>query len=248
MKTLIYAHRGASKDYPENTMIAFKKALEMGAEGIELDVQLSKDNIPVVIHDEQLKRTTNGNGFVKDMPLKKLKELDAGSWFNTKFNKETIPTLEEVLVWIKDKPMELNIELKNNIIDYEEIEKIVYELVKKYGMEKEVIFSSFNHCSLKRLLEIDKNIDVAPLQSARMIQPWQYAKEMGAKSMHIRFTSLSQKIIKGFHKEEVKIRTYTVNRSFLMRQFFKWNIDAIMTDVPKKALEVRDNKKRCWLW
>ncbi|OZM58673.1 hypothetical protein CIB95_03640 [Lottiidibacillus patelloidae] len=248
MKTLIYAHRGASKDYPENTMIAFKKALEMGAEGIELDVQLSKDNVPVVIHDEQLKRTTNGSGFVKDMSLKELKELDAGSWFNSTFNKEKIPTLEEVLVWIKDTKLELNIELKNNIIDYEKIEKIVYELVKKYGMETEVIFSSFNHCSLKRLLEIDEHINVAPLQSARMITPWKYAKGMGATSMHIRFTSLSQKTIEGFHKEELKVRTYTVNRSFLMRQFFKWNIDAIMTDMPNKALEVRDNKKRCWLW
>jgi glycerophosphoryl diester phosphodiesterase len=248
MKTLVFAHRGASKDYPENTMIAFEKALETGAEGIELDVQLSADNVPVVIHDENVKRTTNGTGFVKDMSLEKLKKLNAGSWFHPQFQSETIPTLEEVLIWIKDTPMQLNIELKNNIVDYENIEKIVYELVKKYGMEQEVIFSSFNHCSLKKLLELDSKIEIAPLQSARMIEPWNYAKEIGAKSMHIRFTSLSQKTIKGFHRENLKVRTYTVNRSFLLRQFYKWGIDVIMTDVPQKALEIRDNKKRYWLW
>jgi glycerophosphoryl diester phosphodiesterase len=248
LKTLIYAHRGASKTCPENTMCAFKKAQEVGAEGIELDVQLSKDNIPVIIHDEQLKRTTNGAGFVKDFTLKELKKLDAGSWFSSQFKDERIPTLEEVLKWIKNTNIELNIELKNNIIDYEGMEKIVYGLAKKYDMEKRVIYSSFNHESLQKLLKIDRSLQIAPLQSARMVEPWEYAKKLGATSMHIRFTSLSANTIKSFHKQGLKVRTYTVNRTFWMRRFFFWKVDALMTDYPEKALNVRDNKRRCWLW
>jgi glycerophosphoryl diester phosphodiesterase len=248
LKTLVFAHRGASKHYPENTMIAFKKAHEIGAEGIELDVQLTKDNVPVVIHDEHVKRTTNGTGFVKDFTLEKIKKLDAGSWFAPKFHNETIPTLEEVLKWIKDTPLQLNIELKNDEVDYEGLEKIVYHLVKKYELLDRVIFSSFDHYSMQKLLKIDTSLNVAPLQSSRMVEPWNYAKNLGAKSMHIRFTSLNEKTIKAFHKHDIQIRTYTVNRSFWMRKFISWGIDAIMTDMPEKALQVRDSQKRSWLW
>ncbi|CAG0947487.1 partial Glycerophosphodiester phosphodiesterase, partial [Anaerolineae bacterium] len=96
-KTLIIGHRGGSAYTPENTLSAFNHALELGADGIELDVTLTKDNVPVVIHDDKVDRTTNGHGLVKDLMLDQIKQLDAGSWFNEKFRGEKIPTLAEVL-------------------------------------------------------------------------------------------------------------------------------------------------------
>src|SRR5687767_9211054 len=98
--TYIFAHRGSSKDCPENTMAAFKKAYQDGADGIELDVQLSKDGIPVIIHDEKLDRTTNKKGNVFSYAYNELTKADAGSWFSKTFAGEPVPSLQELLEWI----------------------------------------------------------------------------------------------------------------------------------------------------
>ncbi len=112
MAPIIYAHRGASKAAPENTMPAFELAAKQGADGIETDVQLTKDQIPVLIHDENVRRTTDGIGFVQDYTYKELQELDAGSWFSSTYSNTTIPTLDQLLAWNKKKKLKLNIELK----------------------------------------------------------------------------------------------------------------------------------------
>src|SRR5699024_9996871 len=114
MFTKVFAHRGASGHAPENTMPAFHLAYQMVADGIETEVHLTKDKIPVLFHDEQVKRTTNGRGFIKDMTVKHLKTLDPGSWFSTRFSGTTITTLEEFLSWVKNKPLRINIELKKS--------------------------------------------------------------------------------------------------------------------------------------
>lgn len=111
--TKIIAHRGSSALAPENTMAAFELAYEQGAEGIETDVHLTKDNIPVLIHDENVKRTTNSTGYIKDYTFDQLKQFDAGSWFSVKYAGSTIISLEEFLNWFQDKALCLNIELKN---------------------------------------------------------------------------------------------------------------------------------------
>src|SRR5688572_22374319 len=103
-------------------MSAFKLAYEMDADGIELDVQLTKDLVPVIIHDESVKRTTGVKRYINDLTIKEVKQLDAGKWFSQKFREEQIPTLEEVLEWIAPTGMLLNIELKNNINPYEGME------------------------------------------------------------------------------------------------------------------------------
>src|SRR5690554_3028185 len=111
--TLIFAHRGASYHCPENTMASFMKAARLNADGIELDVQLSSDHIPVVIHDFTLHRTTSGYGNVNKKTVVELKTLDAGSWFSPTYQNETIPTLNEVLKWAKNTKLLVNIELKS---------------------------------------------------------------------------------------------------------------------------------------
>src|SRR5699024_4421001 len=117
---------------------------QMGADGIETDVHLTKDKIPVLFHDEQVKRTTNGRGFIKDLTVKQLKTLDAGSWFSTRFSGTTITTLEEFLSWVKNKPLRINIELKNNKIDYQHLESKVYEMVEAFQLQERTLYSTFN--------------------------------------------------------------------------------------------------------
>ena len=117
-KPLNIAHRGASTIAPENTIAAFRKALEVGAGGLEFDVHFSKDGVPVIIHDEKLERTTNCHGLVQDLNLAELQALDAGSWFSTEFAGVSIPTLDQVLDEYHSSDLVLNIELKNDIISY----------------------------------------------------------------------------------------------------------------------------------
>ena len=152
------AHRGASAYYPENTMSAFKAAVDMKADMIELDVLLSKDNIPVVFHDERLDEKTNGSGLVCDHTLSDLKKHDAGSWFDTKFKNERIPTLREVLEFSRNRIL-VNIEIKPEVVTEKEesgIVKLVLNLVEELGMEEVVMISSFDYRVLERLSKREK--------------------------------------------------------------------------------------------
>ena len=135
ISTQIFAHRGSAGTHPENTMSAFREAERVGSEGIELDVQLSKDGEVVVIHDEELSRTTNGNGFVKEYTLNQLKKLDASHTFFKQVGIQRIPTLTEVLEMYTHNNMFLNIELKNSIFFYPGMEEKVIALVRKYNLQ-----------------------------------------------------------------------------------------------------------------
>lgn len=240
--TKIFAHRGASKVCPENTMAAYQKAFEMGADGLEIDVHLTSEGIPVVIHDETVKRTTNGKGYVKNMTLAELQQLDAGSWFSPAFYRERILSLEELLQWICTTPLLLNIEFKNNKINYEDLELKVYELVNAYGMKERTIYSSFNHYSLALMRSMDPAVDIAPLYSAALYEPWNYAKSFGAASVHPQFKCLPPVILEKLHQNGFSVRPYTVNQEKWLHYFFKWNVDAVITDVPDVALAVRNGE------
>lgn len=150
----IMAHRGWSGKSPENTLAAIKLAVnEPSISAIELDVQLSKDGIPVIIHDFTVNRTTNGDGFVKDLTLKKLRSLDAGSWFASNFDGEKIPTLEEVLQTVNGKKS-LNIELKVAGDIYAGLEEKVIELIKIFQVEKDVMITSFDHRRIQKVSKL----------------------------------------------------------------------------------------------
>ena len=173
-----FAHRGFKGQYPENTMLAFRKAIEAGADGIELDVHLTKDNELVIIHDEKLDRTSDGSGLVKDKTLAELKKLNLSKLYPD-YQIQEIPTLAEYFDFAKDLDITSNIELKNSIIDYQGIEKEVCKLINDFGIKDKIIISSFNHDSLVRVKEIDKNISCGVLESSRLYKPWEYVKELG---------------------------------------------------------------------
>ncbi len=153
-----FAHRGYSGKYPENTMLAFRKAVEAGADGIELDVQLTKDGVPVIIHDELVDRTTNGKGRVKEMTLDELRQLDASYIYAGQYGVTRIPTFREYCEFVRDLPITTNIEMKTGIFEYLGIEEKVLDMIREFHLEDKVIISEY--CEFVRDLPITTNIEM----------------------------------------------------------------------------------------
>ena len=239
IETKIFAHRGSAGTHPENTMVSFRAAERAGADGIELDVQLSRDGELVVIHDEKLDRTTNGNGYVKDLTLKELKGLDASVHFKGKAGPEKIPALHEVLDMFTRNNMLLNIELKNGVFMYEGMEEKVIELVHAYDLQDRVILSSFNHYSLVRVFQLAPHIETAPLYRDGLYMPWVYAKAIGARAIHPNKLAAPDPIIVEAMKNGIQVRPYTVNSEKQMLRLFSLNCSAFITDYPAKAVSLK---------
>lgn len=166
-----YAHRGASGYFPENTMLAFEKAVSLGSTGIETDIQMTKDGVLVLIHDERVDRTTDGTGYVKDYTYKELLKLDAGSYVSEEFKGLKVPTLEELLQFASHNELKLDLELKSNIILYDGIEEKTVDLINKYNMNHRVTVSSFNHYSLMKIKRISKKTKIGLLYMTGLVHP-----------------------------------------------------------------------------
>ena len=227
-----YAHRGFSSRYPENTILAFKEAIKIGANGIELDVHKSKDNVLVVIHDEDIIRTFKGAGEVKDYTLKELKEFKCRKKGFEDNDECVIPTLEEVLKLLVDNEIKLNIELKTDVIHYENIEKDTIDLVNRYKMSHRVVLSSFNYESLKICKKIDSRFKTAALYDRRRKDIVSYAKSIKVDAINPRLDLASKKLIKEAHKEGLKINVFTINNKWFMKRLIKMGVDGIFTDKP----------------
>lgn len=233
----VIAHRGASFYAPENTMAAFEKAVEMRADMIELDITLTKDGEIVILHDEDLKRTTNGSGIAHRMPLKELQKLDVGSWYSEKFREERIPTLETVLEWAKDK-ISLNIEIKPEAVtdDVEGgIEEKALQLVQKYGMEKYVIFSSFDLRAVERIKKAAPRVPAAVLyhySTAGKKGPVDLVNNCRADGFNIDRRYLSNRWINELNENNIPIWVYTVNKESQMKSLIRRGVSGIFTDRP----------------
>ncbi len=240
MESRIVAHRGASKYAPENTMPAFQLAYEMQADGIETDVQLTQDGIPILIHDESLQRTTGVKGFVKNYTLEELQKLDAGSYFSPKFTGSKLITLKVFLEWASNKTLYLNLELKNSKIDYIDLEHKVLQLLKKYQLKERTTISSFNPASIKRLRELDQSLDIALLRSKKHENLTEYAVSLGATSLHIHYRLLNHHLIEESKNQNLPLRVYTVNRRSSIIKCLRQQCDAIITDIPDKAMKIKN--------
>ncbi|MFC7394778.1 glycerophosphodiester phosphodiesterase [Scopulibacillus cellulosilyticus] len=236
MSTKIFAHRGYSSKYPENTMPAFLAAYKCGAHGIELDVQLSQDGVPVIIHDEAVNRTTNSKGLVKELTASYLTKLNAGKRFKWLSRKATIPTLEEVLDWMSKTNLILNIELKNSVFPYKGMEEIVIKMVHDYHLASRTVYSSFNHDSLFKIHKIDSAAETAPLYKKSIPVPWEYAKSIHASAIHPHYRNVTKELIETTQQHQIQVRAYTVNQTKLINRLISWKINGIITDDPKQAL------------
>ncbi|WP_203361803.1 glycerophosphodiester phosphodiesterase [Bacillus sp. REN10] len=237
--TLIFAHRGYSATAPENTMMAFEAAKEAGADGIELDVQMTKDGYLVVIHDEKVDRTTNGKGYVKDWTWNEMKQLQASYKFMNLPSTPTIPLLTDVFHWMMTNAIICNIELKNNECLYPGMEEKVIELIRQYGYERRVILSSFNHYSLAHVHRLAPDIQTAILYSSHLYMPWKYAAAIGASAIHPNIRTVNSSIIKHSAASGIAVRPYTVNKEKQMEWLIRQGCSAFFTDDPKKAVNLR---------
>lgn len=233
MKTVLnIAHRGFCSQYPENTMLSFRKAYELGVDGVETDVQLTKDHVPVIMHDEALDRTTDGKGLLADYTLKELREMDAGIKFGQEYKGLKIPTLDEFLDFYKDKNQLINLELKNSIIHYENLEEIVFSKLKEYSLEKNTIISTFNHYSLVKCRKLQPDIKLGLLYWDCIYRPEIYAATVGVDYLHPEFNSLDSTIVSDAHAAGFGINAYTVDSEKDIEKMISLGIDAVITDCP----------------
>ena len=237
------AHRGASYYAPENTMASFQLALEMNADMIELDVTLSRDNIPVVFHDRTLSRTTGGKGNIRKYLLRELHELDAGSWFSESHKNLRIPTLEEVLIWSSGK-IALNIEIKKEAVDGNHtfgIVELISKMVSDFKMTDQVVISSFSKEALAR------SRNVAPgISTAHLVNPYSWGttralhlmKRLGATGLNIKPRQMKPKLMDMAILENIPVWVYTVDDEDEMKTVIKKGATGIFTNKPDRLAEV----------
>ncbi len=224
---LIVAHRGFSAIAPENTLSAFKSAIRLKADMIELDVQSTKDGTPVVIHDSKVDRTTNGTGKVKNFYLWSLRELDAGSWFDSKYKGEKIPTLEEALKFINGK-IPVNIEIKSSSI---KITEKVIATVYEADMEEKVLISSFDPRVLRKIKRLKVQIPTGFLYHYPVyFNPVKTLENLGAAVFIHNFKFTTPKLVKKIHDAGFKIFVYTVNKPTDIKKMINFGVDGIITD------------------
>ncbi|GAB6150009.1 glycerophosphodiester phosphodiesterase [Clostridium novyi] len=233
-----FAHRGFSGKYPENTLLAFEKAIELGVDGIELDVHLSKDNEMVIIHDENVSRTTNGEGYIKDLTYEEISKLDASYIYTGQYGFNKIPTLREYFELVKDKDVITNIELKTNIFEYPGIEQKVWELIQEYHLESKVIISSFNHFSVMRMRKIAPMLEYGLLSETWLIDAGNYVNNLGIKYYHPIFRNLTDEIVKEIHQYGIKINTYTVNTEEDIKDMISKDINIVISNFPDLVKEI----------
>jgi len=239
-KPVIFAHRGASANAPENTLAAFKLAVRLGMKAIELDTMLSRDGIPVVIHDHSLERTTDGHGLVSDHDLSDLLQLDAGQWFSDQCEGEKIPVLREVLEGITPNIL-INIELKNYHAPHDALTETVIKLVDELDRWDSILFSSFLPINLRLIRKRKPEAKIALLCPSG-IEGWFFRSSiylrLSPEIIHPAERNVDSKFIEREHSRGRRVHVWTVNDKVRARELFINGVDGIFTDEPAAMLEV----------
>ena len=242
----IFAHRGFSSQYPENTMTAFRKALEAGADGIEFDARLTADGQIVIMHDPTVDRTTNGKGKVRNLSFAEIRKLDAGLKKGMVFENERVPMLEEVLAEFGGKLL-LNIELCNyDEGDERALANETVELIEKYDLIDSVIVSSFRFNNLVYVKDMNPGIScgLLALQGIKGFLARNLLNHsVSVDAVHPYYTDVSEKLIRREQQCGRKVRAYTVNDPKDIRHMYDMGADAIFTDDPLSAKEYYASEK-----
>ena len=241
---LILGHRGASADAPENTLAAFRLALAQGADGVELDVTLSADDVPVVIHDDTLERTTTGAGRVHDFTLAQLKQLDAGypAKFGQQFAGERLPTLAEVFADIGARAI-INVELKRDPSAEQALAAKALALIREHGMTQRVIVSSFHYENLRRVRALAAELPLGllydPAEPWRIAQAWLTAG-VRAEAHHPYFPLFNAATRGLYRARGARVNVWTVNSEADLRAQMALGVEGLITNVPALAVRLRD--------
>lgn len=233
-----YAHRGASAYAPENTMISFRKALQLGANGIELDLQRTKDGKIVIFHDKNIDKKSNGKGKISDYTYKELLDFDFGSWFDIKYKDERIVLFENFAKEFLSKNLTFAIELKQ-----EGIEKDVLDIIKKYTTHDDIYITSFNFNVLNNVRAIDSNIKLSWLIEDRInIDNISKLLEINGIQICPNAEDVTIEDIKLANKSGVRVRLWGVSNEDIMRKAFNFNIDGMTVNFPDKLKELMEEK------
>lgn len=239
-KPVIFGHRGASQAAPENTLASFDLAIRQGVKAFELDTMLTLDNQPVVIHDQTLERTTNGQGEVSQHSLAEIRALDAGSYFAKEFQGEKVPLLGEVLERYPTAIL-INIELKNYHQPQDGLARIVLDLVERLHMLDNVIFSSFLPSNLKIIREANREACTAlltPAGWAGFLARSRLFMDCSPDMVHPNFRDVSAAYIKREHRRGRRVNAWTINQPDVARDLIRWGVDGLMGDDPVSLLEL----------
>lgn len=237
----VIAHRGASAYAPENTMIAFNRAMQLGAKWVEFDVMRAACGEAIIFHDDLLDRTTNDTGRIISKPYSVLKALDAGKWFDPRFSGEKIPSFSEMVIWLESNNMSANIEIKTEMQDEKSLIKKIHEQLSHSTLKSElsaetstgrIIFSSFSVSALTLLREAMPDAPIGLL-----LHEWEKDWEKTCENLSCVSVHVNEAIMTEAHAYEIKrmgkyLLCYTVNDALRAKKLLKWGVDAVFSDVP----------------
>ncbi|MCL2840160.1 MAG: glycerophosphodiester phosphodiesterase [Defluviitaleaceae bacterium] len=240
MKTKILAHRGASAYRPENTLEAFSLAIEQKADGLELDVHMTKDGEVVVAHDLRLERVSDGVGRICDYNLAALKTLNFNKCFPD-YERCTVPTLAEVYELVANTNLIVNVELKTTEELYPSLPEKLIRLEQEYAMKGRVLYSSFNHYSLKALQQFDSDADIGLLYDLGMVDPWVYARYLSADAIHPHHYVILAlpETVAHCHENGIKVNVWTVDDPKVMAFMLSQGVDMLITNKPDVAVALQ---------
>jgi len=247
-RPLVIAHRGFSSEYPENTLIAVRKAVDAGSDKIEVDVHQTKDEKIVVIHDPTIDRTTNGKGEVGEFDYATLEKFDAGSWKNPRFKNEYIPQLEEILEIVAGVS-NIIIEVKFGSEKYKNFEKNLVNIVNRYKNFTDITISSFKITLLSKLYNYNPDFKLAKVVAKREMWRTFYDSNMNKfrnkfsfiKEIHPHQGIVNNGFLQWAKDREFEVCPYSVNEESKMKDFIKKGVKGIITDSPDKMIKLLNN-------
>ena len=238
-----FAHRGFCSKYPENTMLAFEKALAEGIDGIENDIQLTKDGHMVLMHDETIDRTTDGKGYVKDYTLEELRKFNAGVPFGDQFGFQPIPTLREYLELVKNEPIITNIEMKTGVFEYIEMEQKLIDMLREYKIEDRILITSFNHYTIARMQKKAPDLKYGFLAYDWRLDAGEYTKRYGVPCYHPDYHNLTWEVVKDLHDHGIEVNPYTIDDPDDIRDMIDKGVNSVITNCPDVVNRVRAEYK-----
>ena len=239
----VIAHRGANRFAPQNTIESFRKAIEFKSDGIETDIQITKDGHLVLCHDSTVNRTSNGKGKISEFLLSDLRELDFGSWFGKKFRETKIPTIDDFLEFVKDSPLKiLDIELKPRK-DTEGFAQKILDKVDEYGLTDRLLISSFDINILNDVKRINPTVPVGILYpypsdivKRKLVSPFKFAIRNKIDYLLPHYSYVTEALIRKAHALDIKVAPWTVNKLETADRLIRWKADGLITDMPDVML------------
>lgn len=234
--TLVFGHRGACGHAPMNTLPSFRKVVEIGADGTEFDVRLTRDGHMVIIHDPSVDDTTDGSGIVSEMSFAEIRELDAGAWYDGEFRGTRIPTLDEVLETL-GKSMVINIEIKSEVYHPDGVEAQVAEAIRRHGIDDLAIVSSFNPLVLRRFYKIAPHVPIAYLHhpaEPHFLTDLMHGLPHNARNPH--YSEINPNYMRWAKAHGYRVNTYTVNDPEIGLRMRDLGVSSVISDVPDMIL------------